>query len=305
MKPVSFFVIFCLFGCSKNQDTQPTPPTLPIQIPYPDGLSTNFTVVNGVSRKFLLYKPMGLTVPKAIVFVLHGGGGLGADGISQIGQHPMSVFRTVADTAKFIVVYPDGLPDSNGDLAWNDCRSDNTLGRNADDVSFFNSLISKLTKETGLTTQKVFMSGGSNGALMTYRYAFSNSSNLRAIATSSGNLAAIPFSGTCANGSTNPLPILMTHGTLDPQMPPNGGCVSNFGGNCNRGTVVSQDSTIRYWVKLNGLQNVTPNVTSFDLNISDTIRIVLEQKNPDPDKGWTAPIITDTINFIKRPNNNE
>lgn len=34
--------------------------------------------------------------------------------------------------------------------------------------------------------------------------------------------------------------------------------------------------------------------------LSDTIRIVLEQKNPDPDKGWTAPIITDTIKFIRR-----
>jgi len=29
--------------------------------------------------------------------------------------------------------------------------------------------------------------------------------------------------------------------------------------------------------------------------LTDTVRIVLEQKNPDPDKGWTAPIITDTI----------
>jgi hypothetical protein len=36
---------------------------------------------------------------------------------------------------------------------------------------------------------------------------------------------------------------------------------------------------------------------------TDTIRIVLEQKNPDPDIGWTAPIITDTINFVKRPKN--
>lgn len=33
--------------------------------------------------------------------------------------------------------------------------------------------------------------------------------------------------------------------------------------------------------------------------LTDTIKIVLEQKNPDPDKGWTAPIITDTIKFIK------
>ena len=39
--------------------------------------------------------------------------------------------------------------------------------------------------------------------------------------------------------------------------------------------------------------------------LTDTIKVILEQKNPDPDKGWTAPIITDTIKFIRRPNNNE
>ena len=35
--------------------------------------------------------------------------------------------------------------------------------------------------------------------------------------------------------------------------------------------------------------------------LTDTIRMVLEQKNPDPNKGWTAPIITDTINFVRLP----
>ncbi len=34
--------------------------------------------------------------------------------------------------------------------------------------------------------------------------------------------------------------------------------------------------------------------------LSDTIKGVLDQKNLDPDKGWTAPLITDTICFVKR-----
>ena len=36
--------------------------------------------------------------------------------------------------------------------------------------------------------------------------------------------------------------------------------------------------------------------------LTDTIKVILEQKNPNPDKGWTEPIITDTINFIRRIN---
>ncbi len=35
--------------------------------------------------------------------------------------------------------------------------------------------------------------------------------------------------------------------------------------------------------------------------LSDTVHIVMEQKNPDPNKGWTAPIITDTIKYVKIP----
>lgn len=35
-------------------------------------------------------------------------------------------------------------------------------------------------------------------------------------------------------------------------------------------------------------------------SLTDTIRVILKQKNPDPEKGWTAPIVTDTILFIKQ-----
>lgn len=38
----------------------------------------------------------------------------------------------------------------------------------------------------------------------------------------------------------------------------------------------------------------------FFYKLTDTIRILLEQKNPHPNIGWTAPIITDTIHFIKQ-----
>jgi len=40
-------------------------------------------------------------------------------------------------------------------------------------------------------------------------------------------------------------------------------------------------------------------IIHFD-KLTDTIQIILEQKNTDPYKGWTSPIITDTINFVKR-----
>ena len=64
-----------------------------------------------------------------------------------------------------------------------------------------------------------YLTGTSNGALMTYSYAFQFPETIKAIAVSSGNLPEFPESGLCTNGSNLPLPILITHGTSDPAMP--------------------------------------------------------------------------------------
>jgi polyhydroxybutyrate depolymerase len=115
----------------------------------------------------------------------------------------------------------------------------------------------------------MYLTGTSNGALMTYSYAFQFPETIKAIAVSSGNLPEFPESGICTNGSTLPLPILLTHGTSDPAMPANGGCVANLGGACNRGKVISQTATINYWLQRNGLQNVTPTISTFNVSTSD------------------------------------
>ena len=238
------------------------------QIPYPEGLTTNYITINSVKRKYLVYRPLGVTSVKAVVVVLHGGGGTGL-GVAKTGEHPLSVFRTIADTAKFIVVYPEGSLDARGKPGWNDCRSDDISGSQGDDITFLKQLNAKLQSELNVNSSKMFLTGGSNGAIMTYSYAFQFPETIRAIAISSGNLPQFPESGTCTNGSAMPIPILITHGTSDRMMPADGGCVANLGGACNRGKVISQTETINYWLQRNNLQNVTPVVTTFDVNTND------------------------------------
>ena len=109
----------------------------------------------------------------------------------------------------------------------------------------------------------------SNGALMTYSYVFQFPETIKAIAVSSGNLPQFPESGLCTNGSNMPLPILITHGTSDPAMPENGGCVADIGGNCNRGKVISQTATLNYWLQRNVLQNINPTISTFNVNTTD------------------------------------
>jgi polyhydroxybutyrate depolymerase len=260
-----FVVIFAL-GCNKDDDNPN--PSNPNVIPYQEGLTTNYITVNNISRKYLVYRPTGMTTVNAVVKALHGGGGTGL-GVSNLGEHPLSVFRTLADIDKFLVVYPEGSPDNLGNPGWNDCRSDDISGSQGDDITFLKQLNAKLMADLNINSTKMYLTGGSNGALMTFSYAFQFPETIKAIAVGSGNLPEFPESGICTNGSILPIPILLTHGTNDPAMPANGGCVANVGGNCNRGKVISQPATLSYWLQRNGLQNVIPTTSTFDLNTSD------------------------------------
>ncbi len=45
--------------------------------------------------------------------------------VANAGAHPLLVFRTVADRERIVVVYPGGLPATDGQVGWVDCRRDN------------------------------------------------------------------------------------------------------------------------------------------------------------------------------------
>jgi len=237
--------------------------------PYPAGLSDATIQVNGVVRDYRVHVPTGVTTaPTAVVLVLHGGGGEGLN-IANTGAHPLSVFRTVADREGFVVVYPGGLPARDGSAAWSDCRADNEVASDADDVRFLDALIDRLRSQYGLPEAKIFMAGGSNGAQMTLAYAITRANNIAAIATSSGNLPQNPKSGACSSSPSRRVPILMVHGTADTLMPYGGGCIANLGGACNRGRVISAEATRDWWLNSNGLTGVAPTSSSVNLDIND------------------------------------
>ena len=237
--------------------------------PYPLGLSDATIQVGAVTREYRVHVPAGrASSPVAVVLVLHGGGGEGLN-VANTGAHPLSVFRTVADREGFVVVYPGGLSARDGSAAWSDCRADNEVASDVDDIGFLDALIDKLRSQYGLPATKIFMTGGSNGAQMTFAYAITRASNIAAVATSSGNLPQNPKPGACSNTPSRRVPILMVHGTADTLMPYGGGCVANLGGACNRGRVISAEATRDWWLNSNGLSGVAPTSTSVNLDAND------------------------------------
>ena len=248
-----------------------TPPASPpvSTSPYPAGLSDATLQVAGVTREYRVHVPSGVTTsPTAVVLVLHGGGGEGLN-VANTGAHPLSVFRSIADREGFVVVYPGGLPARDGNAGWTDCRADNTVASEADDIGFLDALIDRLRTQYSLPSAKIFMAGGSNGAQMTLAYAISRASNVAAIATSSGNLPQSPKSGACSGTPSRRVPALMTHGTADTLMPYGGGCVANLGGACNRGRVISAEATRDYWLAANALTGLVPVQSTVELDNAD------------------------------------
>jgi polyhydroxybutyrate depolymerase len=252
-------------GCTSATNPPDEPPALQ---PYRAGL-TDDSLTAGVRRRFRIYVPAtAVPTPKALVLVLHGGGGEGLD-VSILGEHPLAVFRTVADREGFIVIYPEGLPALDGRLGWTDCRADNLQASGSDDVGFLSALIAQLRQRYDLPTSRVFMTGGSNGGQMTLAFAARAAEQVAAIAPGSANLPETALAGGCSTGPSRPLPILLTHGSEDPAMPYPGGCVANLGGACNRGRVIGAEATRDFFLTRNGLSTTPSSAETVNLDLSD------------------------------------
>ena len=166
-------------------------------------------LAGGRTRTFTLYRPANLsrTAAAPLVVVLHGGVGTGAQAEKSYGWDEQ------ADAKGFVVVYPDGVRRS-----WNaggGCCG--TGARDAvDDVGFLTSLIGQVSRQENIDPRRIYLTGISNGAAMSYRYACDGTVGIAAIAS---------ISGTMPGGCTKPRPtsVLEIHGLQDRNIPFAGG----------------------------------------------------------------------------------
>ncbi len=207
--------------------------------------SNGTLVFDGLTRSYIVYTPPsyvpGASLP--LVFVLHG--------FTQTAQNIMDVsgFNQVADTANFIVVYPNGVGN-----AWN-TNSGMSGGSTADDIGFIGALTDTLFSLYGIDTTRVYSCGFSAGGYMSHRLACESPRCFAAIASVAGTMSTAAYSACIP---TRPVPVLQIHGTADAVVSYNGG----FGG-------VSVDDVIAKWVSLDACP-VTPILTSLpNTNVTD------------------------------------
>ncbi|MFH0887398.1 MAG: PHB depolymerase family esterase [bacterium] len=222
---------------------------------------------DGLTRTYLIHVPPSLTKSKPVplVIALHGGGGMGKNMI----KLTPGGFDQLADQDGFIVVYPDGLGKN-----WNDGRSNKEVDyrahkENVDDVGFISALIDNLINEYNVDPKRVYVTGISNGAMMTYRLGCELSEKIAAIAPVAGN---IPQNLLSRCQPHKPVSVLVINNTNDPLMPYKGGDITGPYGKRKLGKVISVAESVDFWVKQNNC-NTKAIVTDSDIDPKDGTRV--------------------------------
>lgn len=201
----------------------------------------------GLRRTFILYLPASHENQAGLplVIALHGRGGKGRSMIILTRKE----FNKLADKDGFIVVYPDGIEKN-----WNDGRMDEEANdrahrENIDDVGFISALIDFMIKDYKIDPGRVYVTGISNGAIMSYRLACEISGKIAAIAPVDGNIPRMVYKE-CSPAF--PVSVLAVNNVNDPLVPYEGGEIYGHFHRVKLGEVLSVAESVRFWVNRNG-----------------------------------------------------
>ncbi len=162
-------------------------------------------------------RPAKVTVPDGytneqewpLLVMLHG---YGANGLVQQLYFNLS---DLADDLGFVLIYPDGTENANGDRFWNawvDCCG---FGSDVDDAGYLIGLLDEAEARYRIDTDRVFFIGHSNGGFMSYRMACEHSDRVTGIMSLAG---AMPNAlGPCE--PEHEVAVLQVHGTADETVP--------------------------------------------------------------------------------------
>ena len=196
--------------------------------------------VGGTEREYKIYVPKDLGAKRPLLISCHG---MNQDAAYQMG---MLDIQSVADTAKFVTVFPEGISKS-----W-----DITGNR---DINFILAIIDEMVEKYDIDRGRVYLSGFSMGGMFTYHAMNKIADRIAAFAPISG----YPMGGATASPNVRPIPIIHTHGTSDDVV-----------------TFSNVQKNLNVWIKHNGCPE-TAEVTKRYRNAAHITRHVWGPGNDD------------------------
>ena len=178
----------------------------------------------------------GVSLP--VVLVFHGGASNGrafslATGLSD-----------KADSAGFVAVYPDGTGQREKLYTWNAGKCCGyARDEMVDDVGFVMVVLDELASAVAIDADRIYATGLSNGAMLSYRLAAERAERIAAIAPVAGPMALDHIA------PSRPVSVIHFHGTEDQFTPLEGGVGKR---SVTRTHHASVAETIQKWVAANG-----------------------------------------------------
>jgi polyhydroxybutyrate depolymerase len=205
---------------------------------------------DGLTRRYVVRVPpaapstAGRTAARVpLVLVLHGGGGTALTAEKATG------FTQKAMAKGFIVVYPEGTGRRRGALlTWNagHCCG-HAMTSNIDDVAFIRTLIDRIAVEYSVDPSRIYVTGMSNGGMMTHRIGIELADRVAAIAT----VVATVFGD--ERMPQRPVAAFMLNGMLDTSVPNQGGAPGGqFAGAWDGTPMKPANAQGTFWARANG-----------------------------------------------------
>lgn len=202
-----FFSVIVSFvnSCrSSAPATTPAQPVVTCTTPHHQAGDSSVSMTSaGLKRTFLVHlAPSYGKQPQPLIIGYHG-----YSWTVQLMERNTRL-NTEADSAGFVVVYPQGV---DSPPSWNAGVGAYGPTGDADDIQFTRDLLSYMEKNYCVDAHRVYITGFSLGGGMAYRVACTLSDQIAAVATVSG--AYYPFPGGCQPARS--LPVLEIHGEAD------------------------------------------------------------------------------------------
>ena len=224
-------------------------------------LTTESLTVDVQTRTYLQYIPVDFDTAEEVPLVLcfHAGAGVAED------QLAIGDLRDIADEERFILVYPQALPDPNdgGSTNWQVVTSGDlpfTFPNPHSDIDFVAALIDEMHALHGVDLSRVYAMGYSNGGGFVYDLACRLNDHITGV----GAVARTMYAESYANcETTHPTPVVTILGTIDFN--------SNYDGVVYNGTLYyhSSDEGNALWIDENELLPDADIIEMPDLNTSD------------------------------------
>jgi len=249
----SLTILLFLCGCHVSLADSETRQTAGSTTP---GTHTCAIRVKGVERRYLLHVPPAYTPARKwpVVVMFHGGGGTARIAMRETG------WVDKADKEGFLAVFPEGTPPDasrparfrDNPQTWNDGSKRANVGaveRGEADVEFVSMMLADMKAHFSVDERRIYATGFSNGASMTFRVAREISPLIAAAAPVAGSdwlEDKIPV---------RPVPLLYITGTADPLNPVEGGEIHI--GQKVFGTKPAVREMIGNWAKILGCSDET------------------------------------------------